>query len=178
MRIDPNTGAMTLGVMAQGPAFAPIMAALSLAATAAGTIVSTMGALQAGEAAQAAANYKATQLNIKGNEEFAAAQRNVAQERRKKDLAQSQLQARAAQSTGDTTDTTVMNLGAGIEEQGEFRALTEFYRGENAKLGYEGAAAGSVWEGQQAKTASRWKAAGTLLDGVSSLGDKYAKLYG
>jgi hypothetical protein len=157
---------------------AEIMAVASLVATAAGTVVSTLGALQAGDAAQQAANYKATQLNIKGNEELAAGQRKMLQERRKADMAQSALQARAAASSGDITDAGVLNLGAGIAEEGEFQALTEFYRGENARRGYQDAAAGSIWEGKQAKRASYLKAAGTVLDGVSSFGSKYAKTYG
>lgn len=157
---------------------AAILPIVSLAATAVGTIVSMVGQQQQAEAAQAQANYNAKLAEMKGKEEFAAGQRRMLQERQQKDVAISALRARAAAGGGDTTDTSVVTLGAGIEQQGELRALTEFYKGDNAQRGYQDAAAGYRFEGQNAAAAAGWKMGGTLLSGISSFGSQYAKLYG
>lgn len=143
-----------------------------------GTIVNVMGSIQQGEAAQQQAAYQAKIAEIRGKEEFAAGQRRMLAERRKKELALSALQARSAASTGDTTDPGIINLGAGIEEEGEMRALTEFYRGENAKRGYQDAAAAARFQGDQAQTASYWKAGGSLLSGIGSFAKAYSPYSG
>lgn len=159
---------------------------LALVATAVGTVVKTIGAITQGnaqaEAAQAQARYQAQVAEMKGKEEFAAGQRRMLDVRRQKELALSSLQARAAAGGGDTTDPTVVNLGAGIEGQGEYKALTEMYKGENAQRGYQDAAAAAIWQGnvtaEQARSSAMWGAAGSLLSGASSFGSQYQKLYG
>lgn len=159
---------------------------LALVASAVGTVVKTIGAITQGnaqaEAAQAQARHQAQVAEMKGKEEFAAGQRRMMDVRRQKELALSSLQARAAAGGGDTTDPTVVNLGAGIEGQGEYKALTEFYKGENARRGYEDAATAAIWQGDvkasQAQSAGLWGAAGSLLSGASSFGSQYQKLYG
>jgi hypothetical protein len=154
------------------------LALISTIASAVGTVVSVIGSIQQGQAQQEMANYRAKLAEMRGKEEFAAGQRRMMQERRRKELALSSLQARAAASGGDTTDPTVVNLGAGLEQEGEFRALTEFYKGENAKRGYQDAAAAARFEGEQAASASLWKAGGTLLSGVGSFASNYDKAFG
>lgn len=158
---------------------------LALVASAVGTVVKVIGAISQGntaaDAAQAQARYQAQVAEAKGKEEFAAGQRRMLEVRRRKELAQSQLQARAAAGGGDTTDPTVVNLGAGIEGQGEYQALTEFYKGENAQRGYQDAAAAAIWQGDvtasQAQSKAMWDAGGSLLSGITSFGSQYNKLY-
>jgi len=162
------------------------MAELALAATVIGTVVKVVGGIVQGnaaaDAAHAQAQYQAQIAEAKGKEEFAAGQRRMLDVRRQKEMALSTLQARAAAGGGDTTDPTVVNLGAGIEGQGEYKALTEFYKGENAQRGYQDAAAGAIWQGNvtaaQARSSAAWGAAGSLLSGIGSFGSQYNKLYG
>ena len=195
MRIDPNTGAMTLGVVAYGPALEPISAAIAsmaaMAATAGSTIASSAGtigtvmglagtglsavsAIQQGKQAQSEANFLAKQQDMKANEERAVGQQRMLQKRKQAELAQSALRARAAASGGDTTDTTIVNLGGDIEEEGEFQALNEFVRGENAARGYQDMAAATRARGAAARAAGPIKAVSTILEGGSSLFTKYA----
>lgn len=162
------------------------METVALVATAVGTIVKVVGGIAQGnaaaEAAQQQAAYQAKIAEMKGKEEFAAGQRRMLDVRRQKEMALSTLQARAAAGGGDTTDPTVVNLGAGIEGQGEYKALTEFYKGENAQRGYQDAAAGAIWQGDvtaaNAQSSALWGAAGSLLSGIGSFGSQYNKLYG
>lgn len=157
---------------------AEIATVASLALSAASTVVGFMGAQQAAAAAEADANFRAKQMEQRANEERAVGQRNMFEQRRKADLAQSTLRARAAAATGDTTDTGVLNLDAGIEREGEYRALTEFYKGENSGRGYEDAAAGTRASGKARADGYRIRGIGTLLEGATSFADKYSKAYG
>lgn len=214
MRIDPNTGAMTLGVAAFGLAREPISAAIaaigstiagattaagaplvlasaapaaasagSLASTAltassvlgaVGTGISALSSLQAGKQAQADANFLAIQQEQKANEERAIGQQKMFKERRQAELVQSRLRAVAAAGGGDTTDTGVVNLGGDIAEEGEFQALNEFWRGENAARGYKDMAAATRARGASLAAAAPIKAIGTILEGGSSMFAKYA----
>lgn len=159
----------------------PLAAALpfiSAGLSAVGTVIGAQGALEAGAAAQAEANFKAKQQEMKANEERAVGQRQMFDKQRQTDLTQSRLRAVAASSTGDSTDTGVLNLGGQIESLGEYDALNAMYRGENAARGYEDMATASRLSGENAAKASRWKAAGTLIDGFSSIGSKLGAKYG
>lgn len=155
-----------------------VLGPLALAASVASTIVGGFGALASGAAAESEAKFKAEQYRNKANEERAAGQRQMFEKRRETDFAQSKLIANAAAASGDTTDTGVLNLGGDIAARGEYGALTELYKGENAARGSEDAASAVILAGKNARTASYWKAGGTLLEGASSFGDKYKKVYG
>lgn len=158
-----------------GSTLAGSIGTIGTVASVLGTGISAIGAIKQGEAAQQEAEFKAKQLEQKANEERAVGQRQMFDKRRQTDLVQSQLRARAAGSTGDTTDTGVLNLGGQIETLGEYDALGAMYRGENAARGYQDMASAARLSGENAKTASYWKAGGTLLDGVSSLSSKLSK---
>jgi hypothetical protein len=81
----------------------------------------------------------------------------------------------AAASGGDTTDTGLVRLGGDIAEEGEFQALNEFARGENAARGFMDQAKATRARGAAAASAAPIKAVSTILDGGSSLFGKYAK---
>lgn len=177
MRLDPNTGAMTISSL-QAIAYEPISLSLASASAALGAIgtgISAVGTIAAGNQAKADANFNARQLEKQANEARAAGSREMLKERRQKEMAQSSLMARAAASSGDTTDTTVMNLAGGIEREGEVQALGAFARGENAARGYEDQAMASRAKGSAAKQASLFKTTSTILEGGGSLMGKYAK---
>jgi hypothetical protein len=156
-----------------GPALLPI----ALGVSAVGTLVQTAGALRAGQDADRAAKFDAAVKEQEAQRQRAVGQREMLQERQKKDLAQSRLQALAASSGGGATDASVIDLMEGIETQGEVNSLMKMWAGENTARGYEDAAMAARLKGQAEKTGSRYKAAGTLLSGAGDLFSKY-KSYG
>lgn len=148
------------------------MAALAVAAQVVGTVVSAVGTLAAGAQAKNTAEFEAAQYRQKANEERAVASRTMQNERRQKELVISKLNANAAQASGDTTDTGVLNLVGGIEKEGEYQALSAFARGENAARGLEDQAYMTKRKGEFAQTASYMKAAGSVMEGISGIGSK------
>ena len=103
-------------------------------------------------------------------------------ERKKERLVQSSLQARAAASGAGATDPTVNLISGDIAEEGELRALTALYEGEEAARGLESGAAVRRYEGDLARITGRIKkraaqttAFGTLLEGFSGAGSLYKK---
>lgn len=148
---------------------------IGLAASAASTVVGYIGTQKQAEAAEQEAAFRAKQLEQKANEDRAAGQRLMFDKRRQTELAQSSLMARAASSGGDTTDAGILNLSSDIAEEGEFQALTEFSKGENAARGYNDAASATRATGKSRAEGYRLKGIGTLLEGATSFADKYSK---
>ncbi len=166
---------ITLGFMA--------LTAIGTGVSAMGTIASGKAAEQAGRQAQQAREFEALQQEQAAQESRAAAQRQAIDKRREGQLLLSRLQARAAASGGGADDPTVLDLGGGIAERGEYEALTEMYRGENRARGLEDSAVGSRMtgealraEGEAKKRASRLSAFGTLIGGATSMYGQYNKL--
>lgn len=137
----------------------------------AGAVVGGLGAVQAGRAQQAASNYQAAQLDAAAKAESASAQRAAQEERRQKGLVLSRARAVAAASGGGQD---VPLMGA-IEEEGELRALTALWEGEEAAKGRRAQAEASRFEGKQYKKAGYVKGATTIL---SSVGQSFAERFG
>ncbi len=167
--------AIPAAIAAIGSTIGSAASTIGAVAGIAGTGLSAVSAIQQGKQAQAEANFLAKQQDMKANEERAVGQQRMLQKRKQAELAQSALRARAAASGGDTTDTTIVNLGGDIEEEGEFQALNEFVRGENAARGYQDMAQATRARGAAARAAGPIKAISTILEGGSSLFTKYAK---
>jgi hypothetical protein len=185
MKLDPNGGGRILPGSMQTACHGPLLAIPALLggtmstigtiATIGSTVLGVAGALQQGEQAKTAAAYEAEQLRQRSNEELAIGQRRMFAARQQKENALSTLAARSAQSTGDTTDANVLNLGGEIENRGETQALMEFYRGQTASDRSKDAASAAIYKGKAAQQASYFKAGGTILDGFGSLASKYNK---
>jgi hypothetical protein len=150
------------------------LAMISVGATIAGTAVSTIGTLASGRATQQAANYQAAQLDMKGKEELAQGQQEAEQYRRKKQLALSTLQSRAAASGFEATDPTNLKLAEDITEHGELQEGLAMYGGKSRREGLEAQARGKRFEGKAERIGSYYKAGATILGGVASIADKYA----
>lgn len=157
-------------------------AASSFASSGAGTIlglvgtgVAAAGALQQGAAARDAAEFTARQEEMKAQESRAVAQRQAMAERRKMEVAQSSLQARSAASGGTSTDAGILDLAEGIEQQGEYNALTAMAAGENRARGMEDSAMGRRMSGEAAQTGSYFRAGSNLLSGASSMFRRYGQ---
>ena len=142
-------------------------------ATIGGAAVSAIGTLAGGRAQQRAANYEAAQLDVKGKEEQAAARHEADQLRRRRDLALSSLTARSAASGLSATDPTTLALGEDITRYGTVQEQMAMYGGTSRKQGREAQADVRRAEGEAARTGSYWRAAGSILGGVSTIADRY-----
>lgn len=142
--------------------------------SAAGTVLSTVGAIQQGNAARKSANFEAQQLEMNAKSERASAQRAAFEKRREARLAASRAKALAAAGGGSVTDPTVTNLLGDIASEGEYNAAAALYAGEERAKTNQMAASARRFEGQQAKNASTILAGSTVLSSGASLMDKYA----
>jgi hypothetical protein len=149
------------------------MAVLAPLLAIAGTAISVAGTLAAGDSAAAAGEYQQKQYEIKAQNERVIGQQQAFAIEKKKDLALSSLQARAASGGGDVSDPTVLNLAGGIESEGTLQALTALAAGENRARGYQDQGALERFEGESYKQASRYKAVSTLAESGSSFFQKY-----
>lgn len=149
------------------------MAALAVPAMIAGTVLSAGATLAGGQAAEDAGKYQAAQYRRNASNARGSAQRAAIEERRNATLAESRARAVAAASGASASDKTSTDIMAGIAEEGEYRALSALYEGEEAARGMQDAAAAAEYEGEAAKRASRIGAAGTILSSGSSLLGKY-----
>lgn len=139
-----------------------------------GTGISAVGTIAAGRAQQQAAEIEALQLEHKGQEERAQAQQQAAEYRRRKNLALSALQGRAAASGFTATDTSTLNIAGDLASYGTLQEQMAQYGGESRYQGYKSAAAGSRLSGQAARTGSYFDAAGTIVGGASNMFDRFA----
>ena len=130
----------------------------------------------AGQQADEAGKMQQAQADARAKEEYAAGQRVAATEDRKKKLAQSALMAQAGASGSGASDATVERLALGIEEEGTYNARSAMAEGDaRARAArYEGALA--RWQGKNAKRASYFDAAGTLIGSFvqSPMAKRYA----
>ncbi len=134
----------------------------------AGTAVSAVGTIAAGKAEQDAANYEAAQLEIKANEEMAAGQKEAMQLNRRKKLALSALQNRAAASGFTATDKTAMDLTGEIASYGTFQEQLAQYGGKSRQQGLRDSAKGRRLSGRAAAKGAKIGALGTIVGGIST----------
>jgi len=160
------------------PVFAGAKAILpfvSGAATIAGGMIQAQGQKQVAASQKANLDYQAAQLEAQGKEEQAAAQHEVFQKRREKDLALSALQARGAASGFETTDPTGLQIGEDIAKYGTLQEMMAAYGGKSRRLGLEAEAIGRRAEGAAAVQGAKSAAMGTILGGVTSGFSRFAE---
>lgn len=138
----------------------------------ASAVLSVVGQLQGGKQAQADADYQAAQLEQNAGQQRAAAQREAAEQRRQARLATSRAQAVAGGGGGDPS---VVRTIADISGEGEYRALTSIYEGEERARGMEDSAKAKRAMGKQSGIASMFGVASTIFDKGPSLYEKYGK---
>lgn len=162
-----------------------------------GTIMSSVGQLQAGSAqnrmmrdqakmAEASANREAQVLEIKANEDQAVSQRRAQEARRQSRIQQSRALAVAASSGAGAVDPTVINTIGNLAGEGELAASNELYQGDDAAswkryqaaaTRVQGANQASALrvQGKVAKQSSRVAALGTLVQGGASMYTMFGK---
>jgi hypothetical protein len=140
-----------------------------------GTVVSAMGTIAQGKAAEAAAEFEAKQLEMRGKEERAASQREALEKKREGDLVQSRFQASAAASGAGagSMDPTIAQLSSDIAGQSKYGQLMERYVGEERKRGLDTQAKAREMEGEAARKGSMFSAFGTIVGGLSNFATKY-----
>lgn len=140
-----------------------------------GSIVQASALQKQAQAERNAAEFNAQVQEQRAMEERAAAQRKALDERKKKDIVQSNLQARAAASGAGAgvNDPTIISLATDIEGRGEYQALTEMYTGESRARGREDEAALQRYIGETKAQASEAKATGAILGGIGGLFGKF-----
>jgi hypothetical protein len=144
--------------------------------TIAGSAIAAQGQKQQAASQKAALDYQAKQLEMQGKEEQAAAQHEVFQQRRQKELALSSLQARGAASGFDPTDATGLQIGEDIEKYGTLQEMMASYGGKSRRLGLEAEAIGRRAEGRSIVQGAKSSAMGTLIGGFSQGFARFAQL--
>lgn len=158
-----------------GGMFSTIMPIVSGAATIAGGMMQAQGQRQAAASQKANLDYQAKQLEMQGKEEQAAAQHEMFEKRREKDLALSALQARGAASGFETTDPTGMQIGEDIAKYGTLQEMMAMYGGKSRRAGLNAEAVGRRAEGAAAVQGAKSAAMGTILGGLTSGFSRFAE---
>lgn len=138
-----------------------------------GAGIAAGGSILQGVKAKQAANTEADQLENLAGQEQAGAQRAAHQERHEATLVQSRARAVAAASGGGVTDPTVQDIMADIGTEGEYRALTQLYSGDERALELKAQALATRKSGKAAQQAGFLTAASSLALGGSTLYAKY-----
>jgi hypothetical protein len=149
------------------------MAQLAAGAAVAGTLLSATGSVLGGKATNKASKVEAAALRRQAGQTRASSQREAIEQRRDADLAQSRALALAAAGGGGASDPTVVDIISDLEGEGEYRALTALFNGEEQARGLEDEALAARKAGKNAKTAGIIGGISTVLTGASSLAGKY-----
>lgn len=124
-----------------------------------GTVISAVGSMRAGQAANA-------QYQARAMSERASSSRAAFNQTRDTEYLQSRARAYAAASGGSSDDPSVVNTIGQIGSEGEYRRLTALYEGDTA-------ANASSYAGDVARSTGNMKGISTLLTGGASLASKY-----
>ena len=139
------------------------MAALALI----GSLVGAAGTVAGGIAAKKDANFEAAQMEMKANEERAAAQREAGQARTESELAMSRAQALAASSGGGADAPTIVKLMSGLAGQGELNAQSALAGGESRASGLKDSAIARRRQGKSSFLGSVIGGFGQAASGIS-----------
>lgn len=159
------------------------MPSLTLPATVdTGTILSTagkglaaVGQITGGFSQANNARNVAAQLVSNGGQAVAAGQRRAIGATRQADYVLSKARAGAAASGAGATDPSVLNVEAGIAQQGEYNALSALYEGQDAQRTAQNQASDARADATSYATAGLLRGTGTILEGASSLYDRYGR---
>ncbi len=146
-----------------------VLGKIAAAASAAGTLLSTAGAMTAARTQEKTAQFNAAQIEAKGKAEQAQSTHEAENERRRKELMLSRARAVGAASGGGID----LNLMGDIEEEGTLNEQRILWSGNEARKGRFDQAAAIRTEGKAKKRAGMFDAGTTLLSGGKSFIEKY-----
>jgi leucyl aminopeptidase (aminopeptidase T) len=147
--------------------------AIPIGLAVAGTALSAGGSILSADSEAKEMRREATQLETQAGLERASSHRAAMEERRQARLAASRGLTVAAASGASVDDPTVVNILSRIEGEGEYRALSALYEGDQTALGMEAEAAAKRRGAKSTKTAGYIKAGSTILSAGSSMYDRY-----
>ncbi|MGN6773249.1 MAG: hypothetical protein ACTHJQ_25895 [Rhizobiaceae bacterium] len=151
------------------------LATIATVASIAGTALSVVGTISAGQQQSAAYEYQAKQQEMQADEAKAASQREAAAQRRQGDFILSKQRAGVAAAGGNVAEPSVIDIMSDTSKEADLAARTQLYKGEQQARGYQDAAAISRVNASNAKTNSYFGAAGDLFKGVTSMYDRFGK---
>lgn len=142
----------------------------------AGAVISAVGAMRQGEAANNAAQFNAT-VNLQ-NAQIARqnAQDEAAQADRESYLRLGAIRAAAGASGGAAGEGSVLDILADSASQSELEKQQIIYRGELQARGYQNTATLDTYSGEQAKSSGYLKAGAELLSGGANAAKSYSQL--
>jgi hypothetical protein len=142
----------------------------------AGAVISAIGAIRQGNAAEAAANYNAqvAEQNATASRQQAAA--HAQQLDRENYLRLGAIRAAQGHSGGDSGQGSVLDVLGDAAAQGELDKQNALYNGEMQARGYTNTATLDTFSGQTAKTGGYLKAGSELLSGSANAYTSYNKL--
>ncbi len=146
--------------------------AVAVTALVVGGAMKSFGAHNEGKAASKAATFEANQMDEQALEERAYAQRDMIEQKKEANLVKSRALMLSA-AGGGASDVTNTNIIGDIHAEGEYRALTALFNGEERARGLETESAVTRYEGKAARRAGNVKAIGSIFDTGSSLFSRY-----
>lgn len=139
--------------------------ALTVGMQAIGGLSKTIGAVAAGNEAARSANFEAAQLEREARAAQARASHIAAEEGRQRRLALSRARAVGAASGAGRA----ARIEGDIEAEGQYRALTAIFEGEEAAAGRMTQAAARRYDGSVARRAGFMKAGASVLNTGSGI---------
>jgi hypothetical protein len=139
----------------------------------AGTAVKGVGTILSSRAQAKQLKSEAAQLDAQALTEQASSQREAVEQRRNARFAQSRALALAAAGGTSASDGDIEKIISDIAGEGEYRALSALYSGDEQADSLKAQAKARRKEAKNVKTAGLISAAGTLLEGGSSIAGRY-----
>lgn len=133
--------------------------------------IEAVSSVMGGMAEEDLAKAEAGLLRRKASTRRAAAQREAIEERNNKELVKSRARAVAAAGGGGVDDPTIVNILGDIEGEGEFRALSRLWSGEEDATDLNNQAAARETSGKNAKKAGLIKGVSSVLQGYAGFAD-------
>lgn len=134
------------------------------------TAVSAYQLQQQGEQAEQSALFEAAQMDRNAKSAEAVSQREAIRAKREAAYLASRAEAVAASSGGGGSDPTIVNLIGGIEEEGEYNALTALFNGQQRADAMRTGADVARMEGRSKRKAGNTGAFSTVLSGAAKYG--------
>ena len=147
---------------------AQIAPTIGIIASLAGTAISAVGSIAAGNAARRDAEFQAAQMDIQSKQEYAAAQREAQEIERQKKVVMSRQQALSAASGLGAADDTVLEIAAETAGYGEEQKQSALAQGEMRRRQLEYGAAGTRATGTANQIGSYFNAGSTIMGGFAN----------
>lgn len=130
-----------------------------------GSLFKAVGQYKAGRERKRSLDDQATQLRRNAQVRRAVSHREAADERQLSDLIQSKALAAAAASGAGVTNPNMVRILGDLDAEGEYRALSRLFAGENEAEGMEAEAANLNKAGKAAEFGGKVAAVATILTG-------------